>query len=137
MSSPPTSADLPTAIVTAGAVALGTVTTLLVGFSRSPLSPPDTVGGPVGFFVAVTLGTALLTFLLVYGRRIAPPDLLRRGAVSVLLGLAGGVFSFALVSMLSGTFDPGSVPPWVPVVAATLAVGSFLVVGTTTSGRTR
>jgi hypothetical protein len=137
VSTPSGSADLPTAVVTAGAVGLGTVTTLLVGFGRSPPSPPDLPGGPEGFLLAVPLGTALLTFVLVYGRRIAPPDLLRRAAVSLLLGLAGGAFSFALVSMLSGTFDPVSVPPWTVGVAALLGVGSFLLSGATTSGRQR
>jgi hypothetical protein len=127
VSTPSTSADLPTAVVTAGTVGLGTAATLLVGFDRSSLSPPD-VGGPWGFVAAVAAGVALLTFLAVYGRRLAPPELLRRASVSLLFGLAGGTLSFALVSMLSGTFDPVSVPLWVPVVAVFLAAGSFVLV---------
>ena len=129
MSTPPTSADLPTAVVTAGTVGLGTAATLLVGFDRSSLSPPDAVGGPWGFVLAVAAGVALVVFLAVYGRRLAPPDLLRRASVSLLLGLAGGTFSFALVSMLSGTFDPVSVPLWVPVAGVVIAAGSFTLMG--------
>ena len=134
MSTPSGSADLPTAAVTAAAVGLGTVTTLLVGFARSPLSPLAAGGAP-GFLVAVSLGTALGTFLVVYGRRVAPPAPLRRAAVSVLLGLAGGTLSFALVSMLSGTFAPASVPLWVPLLAVALASGSFLASGATAGRR--
>ena len=129
MSTPSASADLPTAVVTAGTVGLGTAATLLVGFDRSSLSPPDVGGGPWGFVVAVAAGVALLTFLAVYGRRLGPPELLRRVSVSLLFGLAGGTLSFALVSMLSGTFDPVSVPLWVPVAAVVLAAGSFTLVG--------
>ena len=128
MSTPPTSADLPTAVVTAGTVGLGTAATLLVGFGRSSLSPPD-VGGPWGFVVAVTAGVTLVAFLAVYGRRLGPPELLRRASVSLLFGLAGGTFSFALVSMLSGTFDPVSVPLWVPVAGVVIAAGSFTLMG--------
>jgi hypothetical protein len=66
---------------------------------------------------------------VVYDRRVAPPDLLRPAAASLLLGLACGTLSFAVVSMLSGTFAPASVPLWVPLLAVALASGSFLAGG--------
>lgn len=130
MSAPSGSVDLSTAVVTAGAVGLGTAVTLLIGFARSSLSLPTGPGGTGGFVVSVALGAALLTFAVVYGRQLAPPDLLRRTGVSVLFGLAGGTFSFTLVSMLSGTFDPDAVPLWVPVIGAALALGAFVFTGT-------
>lgn len=91
--------------------------------------------GPAGFLVAVSIGPALGTFLVVYGRRVAPPDLLRPAAVSLLLGLACGTLSFAVVSMLSGIFAPASVPLWVPLLAVALAPGSFLASGVTVGKR--
>ena len=136
MSTPSGSTDLPTAAVIAGTVGLGTGAMLLVGFARSPLSPPGPAGTE-GFVATAAAGVALLTFAVAYRRRLGPPDLLRRGAVSLLVGLAGGTFAFALVSMLSGTFDPVSVPLWVPVAAVLLAVGSFVLVGATGSRRGR
>ena len=129
MSTPSGTNDLPTAVVTAGTVGLGTVVMLLVGFARSPLSPPTGPGGPERFVASVALGAALLTFAVAYGRRLAPPDLLRRTGVSFLFGLAGGTFSFTLVSMLSGTFDPDSAPLWVPALGVALALGAFVLTG--------
>lgn len=130
MSASTGSTDRSTAVVIAGAVGLGTAVTLLIGFVRSSLSPPTGPGGAGGFVVSVALGAALLTFAVVYGRQLAPPDLLRRTGVSALFGLAGGTFSFTLVSMLSGTFHPDSVPPWVVVLGVALALGAFVFTGT-------
>lgn len=117
------------AFLLAGIAAVGTAVTLALAFRWSGVTPPVWFGSTAFFFACVAGAVAVPTFVVAHPRRVGTVRLARRLLVASLGGVVGAGLVLVTAAALSGTYDPTSVPTWLPVGVGLLFVAVAFLLG--------
>ncbi|MFC7312782.1 hypothetical protein ACFQNI_09660 [Salinirubellus salinus] len=115
------------AFLLAGLAAVATVVTLALAFRWSAVDPPVWFGSTATFFACVAGVVAVPTFVVAHPRRVGTVRLARRLLVATLGGVVGAGLVLVTAAALGGTYDPMTVPMWLPASVGLLFVAVALL----------